>query len=50
MVKRTKAQKKRMVLSIERKAWELVGDRVMSIKDYDSIVKVTVRVLNKIEK
>ena len=48
--KRTKTQLKRMAASIESKAWELVGEHKMSVKDYEAIIKVTNRTLTKIEK
>jgi len=48
MPKRTKSQNKRMLKSIERKAWTLVGEGVFSVLDYDKVSKITARLLKKL--
>ena len=48
MPRHTKTQTKRMLKAIERKAWVLVGEQVITIKDYDVISRVTARCLKKL--
>lgn len=48
MARRTKTQKKRMLLSIQNKSFEMFGDGLISMKEYDYILKCTTKALNKL--
>ena len=48
MRKRTKTQKRRMLISIQNKSFEMFGDGLLSMKEYDYIFKATTRALNKL--
>lgn len=52
MARMTKAQKKRMLMSIQSKASKLFTASPfpsLSMKDYDAIIKITDRQLNKLK-
>jgi len=49
MAKMTKTQKKNALNSISDKAFKLLGEDLISVNDYTSIRKVTIRGLNKLK-
>lgn len=49
MAKMTRTQQRRMVTSIESKAWKLVGQDVLTVKDYEQIIKPLKRAFNKLK-
>lgn len=45
----TKTQKKRMLNSVRKKSFVLFGEGIMSMQDYDKIITITKKGLNKLK-
>lgn len=48
MTKMTKTQKKRSLKDIRRKAFKLLGEQCVSIKDYEAIERIVDRNMKKL--
>tara|TARA_R110000824_G_scaffold343576_2_gene530203 strand:- start:485 stop:631 length:147 start_codon:yes stop_codon:yes gene_type:complete len=48
MPRRTKTQNRRMLKSIQLKSFEMFGCGLLSMKEYDYIMKATTKALNKL--
>ena len=48
MAKMTKAQQKRLALAMKQKAFKLLTEEVLTLKEYESIVRIKQNVMKKL--